>query len=89
MSKGKSNRSRPEKLMDQFVDILVEITKPDKDGNPPNPGAAMTNVIRQFLKDQNVSVDDDKHEGMIRLKENVAANPMPFAEKPGDGDARA
>lgn len=80
-----SNKTRTEKLMDQFVDILVKITAPDPaTGEAPNPGAPMTNVIRQFLKDQNIAADDDKHEGLQKLKQQ--SHTLPFAERPNDGD---
>lgn len=81
-----SNRTQKEKLFDQFVDILVEMTKPGEDGKPPNPGAAMANVVRQFIKDQNLSGDDDKHEGLKTLKQQSHA--LPFEEKPHEGDLR-
>lgn len=81
-----SNRTRKEVLFDQFVDILVEITAPDPTTQKPaNPGAAMANVVRQFIKDQNISVDEDLHAGVQKLKENARA--LPFDDKPDDDDA--
>ena len=75
-----SNRTRQETLFDQFVDVLVKMTEPGEDGSPPNPGAPMLGVIRQFIKDQNISADEDRHEGLQKLTGNTCK--LPFSEKP-------
>ncbi|SKA17857.1 hypothetical protein SAMN02745126_04010 [Enhydrobacter aerosaccus] len=79
---GKSNRTRTEELFDHFVDRLIDVVKPGAAGTKPVPDAASLNVVRQFLKENNIQADDDKHEGVKTLKKHS----LPFAEDPGEGD---
>lgn len=78
------NRSKAGKLFDNFVEVLNECVKPGDDGVASNPGAATLNVIRQFLKDQNIAADEDRHEGLKTLKEQTKK--LPFDEAPGERD---
>jgi hypothetical protein len=77
-----SNRSRAEELYDHFVDRLIDVVKPLPDGTKPVPEAAALNVVRQFLKEQNIAADDDKHPGLKELKKQT----LPFAERPNEDD---
>jgi hypothetical protein len=83
VSEAKPNRTKAEDLYDHFVDRLVDLVKPDADGTPPKPDAASLNVVRQFLKEQNISADEDKHTGLKELKEK---HKLPFGRPPSEED---
>jgi hypothetical protein len=78
-----ANRSRIEELFDHFVDRLLDVVKPDGSGNISVPEAAYLNVIRQFLKENSMSADADRHDGLRELR--TRAN-HPFAEEPSEDD---
>lgn len=84
---GGSNRTPLERLFDDFVDVLREKVKGsvDDEGKRTPCSAADLNVIRQFLKEQNISADDDRHEGLKDLKSGVRKQ-MPFSEGPSEDD---
>lgn len=79
-----SNKTRQQQLFDNFVDILVEMTEPDPETGQRDLGAPMASVIRQFIKDQNISADEEKHQGLKRLAEQGRS--LPFTETPNEGD---
>lgn len=79
---SKPNRTRSEELFDHFVDRLIDVVKPDKDGVAPVPDAAALNVVRQFLKEQNISADEDKHEGLQKMQKHK----LPFGRPPSEED---
>lgn len=79
---AKPNRSRSEELYDHFVDRLIDVVKPRADGAVPVPDAASLNVVRQFLKENNIAADDDRHKGVKELKKHS----LPFAEQPNERD---
>ncbi|WPM81384.1 hypothetical protein R5W60_06830 [Brucella pseudintermedia] len=73
----KTDKSALEKLFDAFADEL----KDQLNGEEPVPAATL-NVIRQFLKDQNVNTVPGKND-----KLNDIANSLPFSgEEHGDDD---
>lgn len=78
----KPNRTRTEELFDHFVDRLIDVVKPDKEGTPPRPDAASLNVVRQFLKENNIAADEDRHNGLQNLKKHS----LPFEELPNERD---
>lgn len=80
----KSNMTPNERLFNNFVDALNDCVKPEADGSPAKPGAPILNVIRQFLKDQNISADPATHNGLQDLSKN--SKKLPFAEAPGDDE---
>ncbi|MRN79450.1 MULTISPECIES: hypothetical protein [unclassified Brucella] len=74
----KTDKSALEKLFDAFADEL----KGQLAGDEPVPAATL-NVIRQFLKDQNVNTVPGQND-----KLNEIANSLPFngQEHTGDDD---
>ena len=80
------NQTREQRLYNNLVDAMNEIVKPDEKGNPPKVDAASLNAIRAFLKDHNISADEDQHQGLKQLGDN-ARKQLPFARPPSGADA--
>lgn len=79
------NQTREQRLYNNLVDALNAIVEPVED-KAPQVGAATLNVIRQFLKDQNIAADEDQHQGLNTLANNTRKQ-LPFQRPPDDTDA--